>query len=276
MSEWYSGDIIANGVRLHYYHTGGDKPPLVLCHGYTGNALTWSRVARGLEAKYDILMYDARGHGRSEGPDGGYDYDTLSADLVGLIRALGLQRPRLWGHSMGAATVARTAAENSCVAACAILEDPPWYDDRTMAARDWEVGYRNFVEMCVKWRGMTHEALIARERQGNPKWHEDELGPWADSKLELSPFASPKQIVPARPWREWVRQITCPLLLLTAERGMVTPEVADEVASLWRDGRVATIADAGHYIHCDNYASVMAEVQAFLRPVDARERGQNG
>jgi len=33
MSNWFSGDVDANGVRIHYYRTGGEKPPLVLSHG---------------------------------------------------------------------------------------------------------------------------------------------------------------------------------------------------------------------------------------------------
>jgi len=30
MTDWLSDDVTANGLRIHYYRTGGDKPPLVL------------------------------------------------------------------------------------------------------------------------------------------------------------------------------------------------------------------------------------------------------
>ena len=65
MSDWLSGDVAVGGVRLRYHRTGGDKPSLVLCHGFSDNGLCWSRVAHDLEADYDIIMYDARGHGES-------------------------------------------------------------------------------------------------------------------------------------------------------------------------------------------------------------------
>jgi N-formylmaleamate deformylase len=46
MSEWYEGDVIANGVRLHYHRTGGGHPPLVIAHGVTDMGIGYSRVAR--------------------------------------------------------------------------------------------------------------------------------------------------------------------------------------------------------------------------------------
>ena len=66
MTQWRSGDIVANGIRIHYTRTGGDGPPLVLVHGMADSGLCWSRVAHVLEAEYDLIMPDARSHGRSE------------------------------------------------------------------------------------------------------------------------------------------------------------------------------------------------------------------
>jgi N-formylmaleamate deformylase len=65
MAHWQSGDVTANGIRLHYTRTGGDKPPLVLAHGVTDDGLCWTPVAAALAPDYDVIMVDARGHGRS-------------------------------------------------------------------------------------------------------------------------------------------------------------------------------------------------------------------
>ena len=59
----FSGDVVANGIKIHYYRTGGDKPPVVLSHGATDDGLCWTRVTLALEAEYDVIMPDARGHG---------------------------------------------------------------------------------------------------------------------------------------------------------------------------------------------------------------------
>ena len=121
---WFSGDVVANGMHIHYYRTGGDKPPLVLSHGATDSGLCWTRVARVLESNYDLILPDARGHGSSDAPPSGYASSDRAADLAGLIDALGLQRPAIGGHSMGAATTLRLVADYPDLASCAVLEDP--------------------------------------------------------------------------------------------------------------------------------------------------------
>lgn len=56
----------ANEIRQHFYRTGGNKPPLLLLHGFMDSTLTWLRTARLLENDYDIIMPDARGRGHTE------------------------------------------------------------------------------------------------------------------------------------------------------------------------------------------------------------------
>src|SRR5207244_10628335 len=99
MPEWSSDDVDVNGVRIHYYRTGGDKPPAVLSHGATDNGLCWTRLARALEPDYDVIMPDARGHGLSDAPESGYTSADRAADLAALIEALRLLKPTVGGHS---------------------------------------------------------------------------------------------------------------------------------------------------------------------------------
>src|SRR5439155_22026915 len=111
MPDWLSDDVTANGLRIHYYRTGGYKPPLLLSHGATDSGLCWTRVARDLESDYDVILPDARGHGLSDAPASGYTSGDRAADLAGFIDGLGLQRPAVGGHSMGAATTLRFVAD---------------------------------------------------------------------------------------------------------------------------------------------------------------------
>jgi N-formylmaleamate deformylase len=74
MAQWQSGDVTANGIKIHYTRTGGGKTPLVLNHGATDNGLCWTPVARALEAEYDVIMGTGarprrrRGTARASGP----------------------------------------------------------------------------------------------------------------------------------------------------------------------------------------------------------------
>ena len=57
MTQWFEGDVQANGSTIHYYRTGGtNKPPILLLHGITDNGLCWSCVAHDLEGSYDVTL----------------------------------------------------------------------------------------------------------------------------------------------------------------------------------------------------------------------------
>jgi N-formylmaleamate deformylase len=111
MTNWTSAVCEANGIGIHYLRTGGSKPSLVLLHGLTGSGACWSPLARALEAEFDVVMPDARGHGNSSIPLNGYHYEDHARDVVGLIQALGLNAPFLLGHSMGGMTATVVASQ---------------------------------------------------------------------------------------------------------------------------------------------------------------------
>src|SRR5438128_10894129 len=111
-AHWSEGDVLARGIRQHYYRTGnGERPSLLLLHGFNEYGLSWLHVAKELEWHYDIIMPDARGHGRSEGITTGFSSSLLVEDVADLIRALKLDRLRIIGLSQGGSTVLRLAAE---------------------------------------------------------------------------------------------------------------------------------------------------------------------
>lgn len=117
MTNWIREICEANGINIHYMRTGGYKPPLVLLHGLTGSGACWTPLARTLESDYDVIMPDARGHGKSSAPLHGYLYRDHASDVIGLIEALELAAPVLLGHSMGGMTAAVVASQVGTVAA---------------------------------------------------------------------------------------------------------------------------------------------------------------
>lgn len=278
MPNWPSGDVIANGIRIHYHRTGGDKPPLVASHGFSDNGLCWTRVAQVLEKDYDVIMPDARGHGLSEAPEGAYTARVHAADLAGLIQALDLGKPALMGHSMGAATTATTAANYPNLVACAILEDPPWFgpdssrasaspQERHVLAEERRVRIERFKEM-------THAQVVqaGHADQEHPTWDEIEFGPWAEAKqqMSLNVFRGSQgrgiQELRGR-WQEIVPQIQCPTLLITAdpEKGaIITPQIAQQVAQMNDKLQVIRLAGAGHNIRREGFDPFVQAILGFL------------
>ncbi len=90
------------GLKLHVREWAGEGQPFVLLHGLASNSQTWLGVGAQLaQAGHHVIAVDQRGHGLSDKPDSGYDFDTVTGDLNRLIVALGLRQPIVAGQSWG-------------------------------------------------------------------------------------------------------------------------------------------------------------------------------
>jgi pimeloyl-ACP methyl ester carboxylesterase len=118
--------FVANGVRLHTQILGAG-PPVVLLHGLlVGSLATWYfTAAPALARAHRLLLYDLRGHGRSDRPPRGYDVATLAADLASLADGFDPGPLSLAGHSYGALVALRFALDRpGRVARLALVEAP--------------------------------------------------------------------------------------------------------------------------------------------------------
>jgi pimeloyl-ACP methyl ester carboxylesterase len=50
MPKWSEGDVHVNGIKIHYYRTGGDKPSVVINHGAGDDGLCWMRIVKEIDA----------------------------------------------------------------------------------------------------------------------------------------------------------------------------------------------------------------------------------
>lgn len=269
---WQSNTVEANGIKLHYTRTGGDKPVVILAHGVTDSGLCWAPVAKALEADYDLIMVDARGHGFSDAPENGYSSDFHAADINGLIKALGLQKPIILGHSMGAATSLALAGLYPDSIGAILLEDPPaWWvpaepNEDESEAQKRVAGMR---EWAASLKHKTREQLIEEER-ARTNWSDDELEPWADAKLNFS--ANVLRVfgpnVGKLDWPGIIKNIKVPALLIYADRdkgGIVDAESAQSLAEILPGLQTAHVANAGHSIRRDQLDAYLQVVSAFLK-----------
>lgn len=266
MTNWTSGDVTTNGIRLHYHRTGGDKPQLVLAHGATDNGLCWRRLAQALESDYDIVMVDARGHGHSDKPQSGYAPEDHAADLIGLFAALALDRPVLVGHSMGAATTAAVAGNYPDALRAAILEDPGWRAEDA-SPEEREARIVQMQERFAAQSKMSREELLEMGRRQSPLWDESEFPDWVESKLQYNPIAMSGLRFRRSRWEDVADKIAVPALLITGdtEKGaIVSPEVAAQAVSL--NPRITTVhlAGAGHNIRRERFDGFVPALRDFL------------
>jgi pimeloyl-ACP methyl ester carboxylesterase len=242
----------------------------VLAHGVTDAGTCWTAVVEALAPEYDAVMVDARGHGHSDAPERGYGPMEQAADLAGVIAALGLERPAVLGHSMGAATALVLAGMHPDIPGTIVLEDPPaWWTgwSSTPAARERHVAMR---ERALTLKCKTREEQIAGQRAEQPGWSDAELEPWGDAKQRFSPnvlSVFDEDNAAGVDWPVVLSRITCPALLIIGdpERGaIVTDESAAALEALVPHLQVAHVPEAGHNIRRDQFTRYLDVVQTFL------------
>ncbi|GCE19340.1 alpha/beta fold hydrolase [Dictyobacter kobayashii] len=271
MSQWFEGHVLANDVQLHYYRTGGAaKPPVLLLHGFTDAGLCWTSVARGLEADYDVVMLDARGHGRSGAAVNGFSTKLLVSDVATAIQALQLEPVALLGHSMGAHTAAHVTKQHPELVRLVMLEDPPWRgfvaeplsQEEENGLKQWEAGMRELHKQPLPER-------IEDAADFNPRWSTEDVSTWAEAQgqFRVEVFSQGLYQV-SRDWQVIVPQMERPGLLITGDpaRGaIVTSDVAQQALDTWPCGKLVHIEEAGHSIRRDQYEAFITAVRQFLK-----------
>ncbi len=96
-----------DGVGL-FHRDWGDGPPVVFVASWSLPSDSWAYQMLALsEAGFRCVAYDRRGHGRSDDPGRGFDFDTLAGDLAAVMEALDLRGATLVGFSMGTGEIVR-------------------------------------------------------------------------------------------------------------------------------------------------------------------------
>ena len=96
--------VETNGIRMHIAEQGAG-PLVILCHGFPEVWYAWKHQIPALaEAGFRVVAPDQRGYGRTDAPEAIEDYDMLklTADMVGLVDALGEEKAVIIGHDWGA------------------------------------------------------------------------------------------------------------------------------------------------------------------------------
>ena len=140
-------------LGMYYRDWGPGSPagiPVVALHGLASSSRWYDLVAPLLADTHRIVVPDQRGHGRSEHPSTGYDWQSLAADVVELMEAVGLDRPAVLGHSWGGYVALALAAKFPRSLSRLVLIDGGFMDWTR-----WPGAHRDWFENLLKPRRVT-------------------------------------------------------------------------------------------------------------------------
>ncbi|MEC3950018.1 alpha/beta fold hydrolase [Sphingobium sp. HWE2-09] len=275
-------------TRLHYLDWGNPSAPtLILVHGGFDHGRSWDWTARALSRDYHVIAPDLRGHGDSAwSPDGSYMMANFVYDLAQLVDLLDRSPVTIVGHSLGGAISLRYAGLfpdklRKLVAIEGLGLSPDRLKEQAEQStpdiwQDWIGSRRNSARRTPR-RYPTIEAAIGRMRERNEHLtveqafhltshgvnrNEDGSYGWKfDPYLKaMAPNAGMDQELP-----DFWKRITCPTLLCLGEDSWASNPAKDGRMNHFADARMATFANAGHWLHHDQFDAFIAELRGFLQ-----------
>jgi pimeloyl-ACP methyl ester carboxylesterase len=283
---WQHQFIETNRIRLHCV-TQGQGDLVILLHGFPEFWYSWRFQIPALARYFKVVVPDLRGYNDSDKPNSGYDLDTLTADIRGLIETCGYKRAHVVGHDWGGAI------------ACHLAQVFPQYLNRLAilnaapAQRLAQEMFRNLDQLRRSWY------IFAFQVPGVPEWliqqnlkefvrrlfQEQAIrkGAFTSENTAIYSDALAKPgVLPAAlsyyrqmfsPWnwlRYWGRTgnpITAPTLVLWGEEdAFLNQNLARDLKDFVQAPcEVKLIPNCGHWVQQEAPQTVNRELLAFLR-----------
>ena len=229
------GFVTANGLQIHYrrWWTNDNNsalPPVLLLHGLASSSHIWNFAAPQLNMRgYTVYALDQRGHGESEKPDSGYDFDTILADDADALAALEIEHSVLVGHSWGAMVALQFAALHVEQVNALVLVDGATNQLSTRAGWSREQAMKDLAP--PRFAGTPRETFLSSYRSSplGEQWsseleesvlnivqlrEDDTVAPRLDYENHL-------QIIGAmwdQPTFDLFRKVQCPITLIVADQ----------------------------------------------------------
>jgi 2-succinyl-6-hydroxy-2,4-cyclohexadiene-1-carboxylate synthase len=267
--------LLVNGVHLNV-ETAGAGPPLVLLHGFTGDAAGWASHVPHFARRFCVLAIDLLGHGGSDAPADAdrYRMERSTADVLAVLDRLGFSRASVLGYSMGGRlglSLAVTAPER--VSALVLESASPGVRDPVMrqarSAQDGQLadrierdGVPAFVDYWERLPIFATQAGLpvdvrARVRAARLRHSAHGL---ANSLRGIGQGVQP-------PMHDHLHRLRIPTLLVVGALDAPYCDLGLEMSRMIAGARLVIVPGAGHAVHLEQPEGFRRFVLEFLEAV---------
>jgi len=248
---------LVDGITLAYVDEGSGDP-VVLLHGWGGQAVSMTPLIVGLRDKYRVLAFDLPGFGGSSPPPVPWGTPEYAAFVERAVESLGIMRATYIGHSFGGRLAIWLAAHAPEAVQALVLVDAAGIRPPTTFRRRLRQLFYKTARTVLRLPVLGAKGPALQERLATRFGSADYralTGVMRASmvrtvNLDLTPLLG---------------AVDAPTLLLWGERDTETP-IADgrKMERLIRGSRLIAVAGAGHFSYLDSPLFVNAVVSAFL------------
>lgn len=248
------------------YKSFGQGPPLIILHGLFGTLDNWQTLAKRWAEHYTVFIIDQRNHGRSPHLDE-HNYQLMAEDLHDFMNANWMYEANILGHSMGGKTamqfamlypdmvdklvvvdIAPKAYVGGHETILEALETLPLNDLENRKAAD------AFLAQKIDNFGVRQFLLknLTREKTGAYRW-----------KMNLAVLIENYQAILSNIATEDTFDGEC-LFVRGQKSAYIKDEDFDLIHRTFPQAQIATIANAGHWVHAEQPQALFEEVSRFL------------
>ena len=247
-------ELSRDGVNL-YYETHGEGPVILLTHGYSATAEMWRGQIGALSKDHKLVLWDMRGHGRSDYPSDQSEYseDKTVADMAALLDAVGARQAIIGGLSLGGyMSLAFHATHPERVKALLIIDTGPGYkkDD---AREGWN---RNALKTAERYETDGLGLLSGGSAERRTARHRDASGLARAARGMLTQKNA--RVIESLPG------IKVPAIVIVGEKDTPFLAASDYMAAKIPGAQKAVIPNAGHAANIDNPDAFNTAVVKFL------------
>lgn len=243
-----------------YYEVHGEGEPIVFVHGWMDDCTLWNAQVEYFSKKYKVIIYDHRGHGRSDKPKDEYSIQTLANDLHSLLQVLDLEQVTLVGHSMGGMAALQFVLDHPDNVSKLVLIGATAKTSRSLRVFVWIlrhlIPYQAFAKGSIKF-----------------KCYEPPSEPVINAIIEcalMTPkhaaFACFTEYTKHYDLRDKVASIKVPTLIVVGAQDKSTPpEMSRYLHNHIEGSQLEIIPDCGHMAHIEKPDELNEVIAEFIR-----------
>ncbi|WP_342540989.1 2-succinyl-6-hydroxy-2,4-cyclohexadiene-1-carboxylate synthase [Heyndrickxia sp. FSL K6-6286] len=265
-------NIHVNGVNYHVEVIGSGEP-LLLLHGFTGDCTTWNAVVQFLNKRYQCILIDILGHGKTECPKAAerYQIELVAHDIKDILFQLKINKIKVLGYSMGGRLALTFATCFPDMVSMLLLESVSpglkteearierRHQDERLAKRIIEEGIESFVDYWTDIPLFKTQKRLDKARIEQIRWQRLQNNPLglANSLIGMGTGSMPSL------WRK-LSTLEMPVYLITGSLDEKFCLIAKEMQKWIPNARHETILDAGHAIHVEDSRKFGTIIEEFL------------
>ncbi len=267
-------------AAIEYLDYGGNGPAVVLLHATGFLPWTWHPIARELSVDHRVIVPYFCDHREAE-PDEGLSWVVLADDLARFSEGLGLRKPYLVGHSMGA-TVATICAARSGLSVSGMVLIEPIYLPSPVYRMDMKVDDHPLARLAIRrrngWSGPGEAMDYLRSKKLFAGWDEEALelylrhGMVEEESGGLTLACHPRReaslFMGSRAMDPWplLADVSCPVLVVEGEESENRPFIdLKKAATDFPLGEHRLVEAAGHLVPMERPKEVLALIRRFIR-----------